>query len=122
MADGQHEASGTLVSNKFYDALKFCALIAFPAFGAAYFTLASIWGLPAAEQVVGTVTVVDTLLGVLLGVAKNQYTNSDARFAGTVTMVPNHEEEATDLHISMKPDALSSEKEITLKVDRPTAL
>ena len=34
---------------------------------------AGIWGFPYAEQVVGTITAVDTFLGVLLGISSSQY-------------------------------------------------
>lgn len=34
---------------------------------------AGIWGLPYGEQVVGTITVLDTFLGALLGISNAQY-------------------------------------------------
>lgn len=61
------------ISNKLYNFLKFLALIALPAFGTLYFTLASIWGLPAAQEVVNTVVAVDTFLGVLLHLSASAY-------------------------------------------------
>ena len=61
------------MSNKVYDALKWVAQFLLPALGTLYFALASIWGLPYGEQVVGTITAVDTFLGVLLGIASNNY-------------------------------------------------
>lgn len=41
--------------------------------GTLYFALASIWRLPYGEQVVGTITAVDTFLGVILGITTAQY-------------------------------------------------
>ena len=67
------------MSNKMYDALKWIAMILLPAIGALYFTLASIWGLPYAEQIVGTITGVDTFLGVILGISTSQYNKSSMR-------------------------------------------
>lgn len=61
------------MNNKVYDALKFTAQILLPAIATLYFTLASIWGLPYAEQVVGTITAVDTFLGVVLKISTDQY-------------------------------------------------
>ena len=43
------------------------------AMGTLYFALASIWRLPYGEQVVGTITAVDTFLGVILGITTAQY-------------------------------------------------
>lgn len=61
------------LSNKTYDVLKWIALIALPAIGTLYFALAGIWGLPYGEQVVGTITAVDTFLGALLGISSVSY-------------------------------------------------
>lgn len=62
-----------ILSNKVYDVLKWIAQIALPALGALYFGLASIWGFPYGEQIVGTITVIDTFLGALLGISTAQY-------------------------------------------------
>lgn len=62
-----------LFSNKTYDILKWIAQILLPALGALYFGLASIWGLPYGEQIVGTITVIDTFLGVILGISTSNY-------------------------------------------------
>lgn len=61
------------MSNKTYDTLKWVAQYLLPALGTLYFTLTQIWGLPYGEQVVGTVTAVDTCLGVLLGISSIHY-------------------------------------------------
>nr|DAK87320.1 MAG TPA: holin [Caudoviricetes sp.] len=61
------------MNNKTYDVLKWIAMIVLPAVATLYFTLASIWGLPYGEQVVGTITAVDTFLGALLGISNAKY-------------------------------------------------
>ena len=61
------------MSNKVYDILKFIAQILLPALGTLYFALASIWGLPYGEQIVGTITAVDAFLGALLGISTRKY-------------------------------------------------
>ena len=48
------------MSNKTYDILKWIAMYLLPAAGTLYFALAGIWSLPYGEQVVGTITAVDT--------------------------------------------------------------
>ena len=62
-----------ILDNKVYDLLKWIALIVLPALGTLYFGLAKIWGLPFGEEIVGTITVIDTFLGALLGVSTNNY-------------------------------------------------
>ena len=61
------------LSNKVYDILKWIAMYLLPASGTLYFALAGIWGFPYAEQIVGTITLVDTFLGALLGISTAQY-------------------------------------------------
>ena len=61
------------MSNRTYDHLKFIAQIVLPAIGTLYFALAGIWNFPYGEQVVGTITAVDTFLGVILGISTAQY-------------------------------------------------
>ena len=61
------------MSNKMYDILKYIAQIVLPALGTLYFALASIWGFPYAEQIVGTITAIDTFLGVLLKISTDSY-------------------------------------------------
>lgn len=61
------------MSNKMYDVLKWIAMVFLPAIATLYFALAGIWGLPYGEEIVGTITAVDTFLGVLLGIFSAQY-------------------------------------------------
>ncbi len=61
------------MSNKMYDVLKWIAQILLPALGTLYFALAGIWGFPYAEEVVGTITAIDTFLGVVLGISTTLY-------------------------------------------------
>ena len=61
------------MSNKTYDVLKFIAQIVLPALGTLYFTLSGIWGLPYGEEIVGTITAIDTFLGVILKYASDNY-------------------------------------------------
>lgn len=62
-----------MFSNKVYDILKYIAQIVLPALGTLYFALASIWGLPYGEQVVGTITAIDAFLGAMLQISTSQY-------------------------------------------------
>lgn len=61
------------MSNETYDILKWIAMYMLPALGTLYFALAGIWGLPYGEQVVGTITAIDTFLGVILGISSSNY-------------------------------------------------
>lgn len=66
-----------MLSNKVYDVLKWVALILLPATGTLYFALSGIWGLPYGEQIVGTITAIDTFLGAILGISSINYNKSN---------------------------------------------
>lgn len=61
------------MSNGTYDLLKFIAMIVLPALGTLYFTLSGIWGFPYGEQIVGTITAIDTFLGAVLRISTSAY-------------------------------------------------
>lgn len=61
------------MSNKTYDILKWVAQYLLPAMATLYFAVAKIWGLPYGEEIVGTITAIDTFLGVLLGISTANY-------------------------------------------------
>ena len=62
-----------MMSDKTYDVLVYFAQIVLPAIATLYFALASIWGLPYGEQIVGTITAADAFLGTLLKISSSQY-------------------------------------------------
>ncbi len=61
------------ISNKTYDILKWITQLLIPAMGTLYFALAGIWGFPYGEEIVGTLTAIDTFLGVVLHISTNTY-------------------------------------------------
>ena len=61
------------MNNKVYDVLKFVAQIVLPALATLYFGLAQIWGLPYAEAIIGTISIVDAFLGTILGISTYNY-------------------------------------------------
>lgn len=60
-------------NNKTYDTLKQVALIVLPALATFYGSLGKIWEFPMTEQVVLTITALDTFLGALLGISNINY-------------------------------------------------
>lgn len=61
------------MDSRTYDILKYIAQVVLPALGTLYFALASIWGFPYGEQIVGTITAIDTFMGVLLKISSDNY-------------------------------------------------
>lgn len=97
------------LNNKAYDGLKFVALVLLPGFSAAYFSLAQILGLPNVEQVVGTATVLDTFLGLLLKASSTVYTADEKAQSNT-----------TDGVLVVSQDPVDGEQYLHLNVDRAT--
>lgn len=62
-----------MLSNKTYDVLKWIALYFLPGLATFYFALSGLWGFPYGEQIVGTITAIDTFLGVILGISSANY-------------------------------------------------
>lgn len=61
------------MSNKVYDILKYVAMIALPAVATLYAALSAAWGWGNAEQIVATITAIDTFLGTLLQISSSKY-------------------------------------------------
>lgn len=68
-----------ILSNKMYDILKWIAMYLLPAMGTLYFALAGIWNFPYGEEVVGTITAIDTFLGVILGISSSNYSKTQTK-------------------------------------------
>jgi len=62
-----------MLPDKIYNALKVTAQYVLPGIASLYFGLSAIWNLPYPDQIVGTIMVVDTFLGALLGISLVQY-------------------------------------------------
>lgn len=107
-----------LLSNKIYDVLVFVAQILLPAAGSLYFALAGVWGFSNADTVVGTIVVVDTFLGALLGLNKLAYNSSEAKYDGTMEVFRTVEGKKTfSLNLNSDPQDLDQKKEVIFKVD-----
>ena len=61
------------ISNKLYDILKWLVIIVLPAAGTLYAALSNVWGWPYSEEVVTTITAVDTFLGAVLCISTATY-------------------------------------------------
>lgn len=77
------------MTSKTYDRLKWVSLVFLPALASAYFALGQLWHFPAVEEVVGTITILDTFLGLLLGKSSQDFQNrtNDPVFMGDIVVV-----------------------------------
>ena len=113
------------MSSKTYDLLKWIITVVLPAFGALYVTLASLWGLPAAEAVAGTVAALGTFGGVFLVYKSKAYFAdsgpTDAAYDGEMVIATDEAGEDPNkpvvmLNLSTSAPDLYDKDSITLKV------
>lgn len=101
------------LNDKAYDVLKWIALYLLPALGTLYFAIAQIWGFPYGEEVVGTITALDTFLGVILGISNKSY-NGD----GTIIVDSSDaEKDVYTLELNDDFDVLKNKDKVVLKTD-----
>lgn len=109
------------LSSEVYDAAKKLVQVVLPAVSSLYFGLASVWGFPATAQVIGTLAVITTFLGVTIGVSTKNYNASGAAFDGQIVVAENESGGRTfSLELDGDPDDIPNKKQITFKVASPT--
>lgn len=61
--------------NKTFDILRTVCEVILPAISAAYFGLAEIWGLPLADKICGTISVLIVFIGGIINYERKEYNN-----------------------------------------------
>ena len=103
------------MSNKTYDILKLVAQIVLPAFGTFVAGIFSLYHLPYGEQVVGTITLIDTFLGALLKISSDGY-------SGDGELIVDSSDPLKDVYsisIPNYPELLATKDKVILSVKRP---
>lgn len=107
----------TLLSNKTYDRLKWVALVLLPALAALYLGLAPLWDLPKQEAVTGTIVLVDTFLGVLLGLTSKQYRQeTEGNMVGYLDVADSEDGKKVGLNFPGDPNNIDQHDKVTFKV------
>ena len=103
-------SSTNLISNTSYNVLKWIVQIVLPAVGTLYFALATIWGLPYGEQIIGTITAVALFGGTILKISNKTYSGD-----GTLVVDPDDNQNMR-LVLDATPEELAEKKSITFTV------
>jgi hypothetical protein len=109
------------LSDKTYRVIKWAVVIVLPAIGTLYFGLAEIWGLPAAQQVLGTIVALQAFLGVVLGLSSRSYNASDAQYAGAINMSHTPTGLLYSLDLAGDPEDIQHQDKVTFKVNAPSS-
>lgn len=111
------QTSNVQLSNGLYDQVKRSATVLLPGFSALYFALAQIWGLPAAEQVVGTVAAVNVFLGLLMSLSTKAYNSNGLNLDGDLHVITEDDGKAyTGVALNDIPEVVRDQKTVTLRV------
>lgn len=108
------------LSNNNYDWAKRLVQVILPATGSAYFALGNIWGFPATEEVVGSLAIVATFLGAVLGVSSANYKASGNAYDGNaVVMTDGGGMKSVMLELGADPEQfLETQNEIRFRIVR----
>lgn len=122
--------TGLMLSNRSYEVVKWVVAILLPASGALYFGLGDLWNLPRVTEVVGTISLVSTFLGIILGVSTRTYnsledSSNDLRpadvYDGVITFETN-ENGAVVASMQLlnleNPEDMADQSEALFRIDR----
>jgi hypothetical protein len=117
MPNNDIPSKGFIMGSALYDKLKFVALILLPAIGTLYFTLGNTWNWPNVEQVLGSITAIDTFLGAIIGISSASYNSSDSKYDGTVNVATSMEgNKLFTLELEGDPNDLDKKDSILFKI------
>jgi hypothetical protein len=102
------------LGDRLYRVLKYLAQIALPAAATLYLAVAMIWGIPKAQEVVATITAVDTFLGVLLGLSTKAHRSK--QYDGIIKVEESENKKTFSLVMHDDPQDLDKKGEATFKV------
>lgn len=109
-----------LFSDKLYQVIKKAVQIYIPALSAFYFGLSQIWGLMYGIQVTGTMALVATFLGLLLGISTKTYEKQGPVIDGEFMLAPDPGGDTANLHVKNADlEALETKEYVVFKVHRP---
>lgn len=108
----------TMLEDTAYSVLKKVVQVVLPAAATLYFALASIWHLPDATQVIGSIAAVTTFLGVSLHISSTQFDVSGAAYDGTVHVTQS--DTGSNVNFNVAPTDLVTKDAVTFKVVKPS--
>lgn len=107
-----------ILSDKMYTRGKKLVQVILPAISALYFGLATIWGFPEPDKVVGTIACVQLFLGVCLGISNKTYNAMGGSDVGKL-MVSYDEAGKINYLLEVKGDPIDiqTKDQVTFKVE-----
>lgn len=114
---GKH--TGPIISNGFYDKLRYTSQYVIPGAGTFYFALAKIWNLAYGEEVVGSLAALGVFVGLFIGYSKVKYEKSDERFDGEINIIERPDaSKLFSLDLNKEPESLEKQNEAHFKIQK----
>lgn len=108
-----------ILSDKVYEFFKKLVQIILPAVTALYVGLAALWELPAPEKVAGTIALVTTFLGVILGISNSTFKKVNELNAGTIIVTEKDDGgKLFSMELGDDPEVLETKNSVTFKIQR----
>lgn len=108
------------LSNSVYDKLKGLTQVGLPALASLYFGLSTIWGLPSGEEVVGSIAILTTFFGVILGKSSSTYNKTTT--GGSILIQKTETGKRFSLELEGDPSDLAHQQKVIFNVvDEETA-
>lgn len=104
------------LSSGVYNKVKWAALTLLPAIATLYFMLGNLWNFPNVEQVIGSITAVETFLGLLLGISTRQYNKTANVIDGDLIVSDVDGEQYLTLGVKGSVEQMASKDEVRLRV------
>jgi hypothetical protein len=116
------QAAKPLLSDRRYNALKKSATIILPAVAALYIALAQIWHFPKVQEVVGSITALNTFIGLTIHVSKKSYYANASQYVGEINIQPSADgtKKVFSLELSEEPETIETKDEVTFRVNTDT--
>jgi len=105
------------MSNKTYDFLKGLAMVGFPCAGSIFLILNVFWTIPSLTELLGSVVIFATILGLILKISSVAYFSKDSNFDGKMIVIPTDNGGKTfSLELHDYPEFFLDKEVITFKV------
>lgn len=108
---------GIVLSNKTYDVLKGVTTTVLPAAATLYAGLAVFWGFPKPVEVCGSITLLATFLGVVLGLSAKQFKDSDQKYDGNLNIANIDGVAVHQIELTKDPGPIQDKKDFVLRVN-----
>lgn len=119
-SESSHAKPTPMLSDSAYNVVKRSATIVFPALSALYIAVAQIWNFNHIEEVVGTLTAINTFCGVIIQLSKKSYYASSAPYVGEIKVQSDGERKIFSLVVDGDPEELENMSSANFKINSDT--